>query len=336
MFLMTIHPLEVFTGHVIRFYQMQQFFALWTVYLFCKGFVTEQSQGYRIGTVVAFGGAVLSQEITAAMAVPMLFCYVVFAKDLGWRNNIQLILVTGLVGMVIVLDFLAFQTLCLTRTEGVSPTVEATVKPHFWQPMNFFSLLIGYSRLHVLLSAFLILGIPLLWRERNRNTLALLAFLVSGIVMTNLLVTNASLRYMYWLFPMWCLLGIECIRQLLTQVVSIVYPADRHLNRDVSTVTACSVIIAVGCILSFSPWRMIDSYEMTILLSAFGTLFGMFFLNQLPKFYNPLFKNERFKKSTDDRFFLCIEATDPKFGTDVTRTFLTEKCHAAVVELVED
>jgi hypothetical protein len=78
------------------------------------------------------------------------------------------------------------------------------------------------------------------------------------------------------------------------------------------------------------------SYEMTILLSAFGTLFGMFFLNQLPKFYNPLFKNERFKKSTDDRFFLCIEATDPKFGTDVTRTFLTEKCHAAVVELVED
>ncbi|NBO18323.1 MAG: DUF3341 domain-containing protein, partial [Proteobacteria bacterium] len=48
------------------------------------------------------------------------------------------------------------------------------------------------------------------------------------------------------------------------------------------------------------------SYEMTILLSAFGTLFGMFFLNQLPKFYNPLFKNERFKKSTDDRFFICI------------------------------
>jgi hypothetical protein len=204
------------------------------------------------------------------MAVPMLFCYVVFAKDLGWRNNIQLILVTGLVGMVIVLDFLAFQTLCLTRTEGVSPTVEATVKPHFWQPMNFFSLLIGYSRLHVLLSAFLILGIPLLWRERNRNTLALLAFLVSGIVMTNLLVTNASLRYMYWLFPMWCLLGIECIRQLLTQVVSIVFPADRHLNRDVSTVTACSVIIAVGCILSFSPWRMIDSYEMTILGDSTG------------------------------------------------------------------
>ena len=78
------------------------------------------------------------------------------------------------------------------------------------------------------------------------------------------------------------------------------------------------------------------SYEMTILLSAFGTLFGMFFLNKLPRFHNPLFKNERFKKSTDDRFFICIEAADPKFGLEATRAFLTEKCHASVVELVED
>ena len=78
------------------------------------------------------------------------------------------------------------------------------------------------------------------------------------------------------------------------------------------------------------------SYETTILLSAFGTLFGMFFLNRLPKFHNPLFKNERFKKSTDDRFFICIESADPKFGLEATRAFLTEKCHAAVVELVED
>lgn len=270
MFLMTIHPLEVFTGHVIRFYQIQQFFALWTVYLFCIGFVTQQSQTYRVWTILAFAGAVLSQEITASMAVPILFCYVVFAKDLGWRNNIQLIVVAGLAGLVIALDFVAFQTLCLTRTEGVSPTVEATVKPHFWQPMNFFSLLIGYSRLHVVLSAFLLVGIPLLWRESNRNTLAILAFLVSGVVMTNLLVTNVSLRYMYWLFPMWGLLSVECIRLLLSQATSVVYPPERHLNRYVTTMSASSVMIVGGCVLSFSPWRMIDSYEMTILGDSTG------------------------------------------------------------------
>jgi hypothetical protein len=78
------------------------------------------------------------------------------------------------------------------------------------------------------------------------------------------------------------------------------------------------------------------SYELTILLSAFGTLFGMFFLNRLPRLHNPLHRNARFKKATDDRFFICIEAVDPKYSAEATRAFLAEKCHAKVVELVED
>ena len=59
----------------------------------------------------------------------------------------------------IFIDWLAFQTLCLTRTEGVSPNLEATVKPHFWQPFAVFSMIIGYSRLHPLLSAFPLLDL---------------------------------------------------------------------------------------------------------------------------------------------------------------------------------
>src|SRR6185369_12158155 len=45
----------------------------------------------------------------------------------------------------------------------------------------------------------------------------------------------------------------------------------------------------------FSPYGAFPpSYELTILLGAFGALFGMLFLNRLPKLYNPLFKNQRF------------------------------------------
>jgi hypothetical protein len=78
------------------------------------------------------------------------------------------------------------------------------------------------------------------------------------------------------------------------------------------------------------------SYEMTILLGSFGTLFGMFLLNRLPKLYNPLLKSERFKKASDDKFFICIEAADPKYSADKTRGFLADECHAKAVELVED
>lgn len=78
------------------------------------------------------------------------------------------------------------------------------------------------------------------------------------------------------------------------------------------------------------------SYELTILLGAFGTLFGMLFLNGLPKHYNPLLKVERFKRASDDRFFICIEAADPKYASEATRQFLVDQCHATAIEYVEE
>ena len=78
------------------------------------------------------------------------------------------------------------------------------------------------------------------------------------------------------------------------------------------------------------------SYELTILLGSFGTLIGMFTLNRLPKLYNPLLKSARFKRASDDKFFICIEASDSKFSAEDTRKFLAEECHAKAIELVED
>lgn len=78
------------------------------------------------------------------------------------------------------------------------------------------------------------------------------------------------------------------------------------------------------------------SYEMTILLGSFMTLFGMLFLNRLPRLHHPLLKVNAFKKATDDKFFLVIEAIDPKYAAEATRTFLVEQCHASAVETVED
>lgn len=55
-------------------------------------------------------------------------------------------------------------------------------------------------------------------------------------------------------------------------------------------------------------------FEVIILSSAFAALFGMFALNGLPKFYNPLMKLERFRRVTDDGFFLHVQEDDPGFN----------------------
>ena len=94
--------------------------------------------------------------------------------------------------------------------------------------------------------------------------------------------------------------------------------------------------IPVGGKPLFSPiFAFPVAYECTILLGAFGSLFGMLFLNRLPRLYNPLFNNERFLKVTHDRFFIVIEATDPKFSDSETRKLL-EAAGSQHIEEVRD
>jgi hypothetical protein len=66
------------------------------------------------------------------------------------------------------------------------------------------------------------------------------------------------------------------------------------------------------------------TFELTVLLSAFGAVFGMFFLNNLPRLNHPLFNSERFEKVTDDGFFICIESEDDLFGEEKVQQLFNE------------
>jgi mono/diheme cytochrome c family protein len=76
-------------------------------------------------------------------------------------------------------------------------------------------------------------------------------------------------------------------------------------------------------------------FELTILFSAFAALGGMLFLNNLPLPSHPLDLKERFRRVSDDKFFLVIEARDPKFDEADTRT-LVEATAPVVLEDVEE
>jgi hypothetical protein len=76
-------------------------------------------------------------------------------------------------------------------------------------------------------------------------------------------------------------------------------------------------------------------FELTVLLSAFGSVFGMFGLNELPKHHHPVFYSERFDACSNDKFFISIEVEDKKFDTKKTKELL-ESAHASYVELVEE
>jgi hypothetical protein len=101
-----------------------------------------------------------------------------------------------------------------------------------------------------------------------------------------------------------------------------------------------SSTIAYPLIISAKPYNSYPAFvpvtfELGILLGAFGAVFGMFGINKLPQLYHSLFNSDRFARFSDDRFFISIEARDPKYDPERTRKLLEATGATAIEEVAE-
>ncbi len=63
------------------------------------------------------------------------------------------------------------------------------------------------------------------------------------------------------------------------------------------------------------------AFECMILGSALSTIGALFILCRFPEPYHPIFNTPNFERASNDRFFLCIESSDPQFSKEAVRHF---------------
>jgi hypothetical protein len=81
------------------------------------------------------------------------------------------------------------------------------------------------------------------------------------------------------------------------------------------------------------PAFIIVTFELTILFGGLSAAIGMLVMNGLPLPYHPLFNVPSFAGVTRDKFFLCIEASDPRFERQSTYSFLSSLEPKAITEV---
>lgn len=259
--LFTLHPFLIFTSHIARFYQQQQLFITLTALCLIRGFVQHGGPRWILATVFSFGAAILSQEISIGFGPGLFATYLLFGRDLPWRWEFKAGLAGVIIGALFVIDVLVFEMKCLTWTSGVSPNVEATIAPNFWELGNLTSMFIGYSRLHLLASAFLPFSLLAALRRGDRSVLALHCMLYTAILCTNLLITSSSFRYQYAYITLWIPLCVHGLCEL-SRIVACSLKAHGAPRR---TGPAIAALGGIAIIASWSPWRIPGSYYETLL-----------------------------------------------------------------------
>jgi hypothetical protein len=77
------------------------------------------------------------------------------------------------------------------------------------------------------------------------------------------------------------------------------------------------------------------TFELTVLSAALAGVAGMLMLAGLPRLEHPAFSDPRFRRATQDRFFICIRSDEPGYSPEAARAALLRSHPQSVEEVFQ-
>jgi Protein of unknown function (DUF3341) len=75
------------------------------------------------------------------------------------------------------------------------------------------------------------------------------------------------------------------------------------------------------------------TFELTVLTAALTGVFAFFYLAGFPRLHHPVLTDPRFKRASQDRFFICLCADDPLYADAHVRHLLADARPESIAEV---
>jgi len=75
------------------------------------------------------------------------------------------------------------------------------------------------------------------------------------------------------------------------------------------------------------------TFELTVLSAALTGVVALLWLSGLPRLDHPVFSDRRFRRASQDRFFVCVRADEPRFSEQGARAALQRARQESIEEV---
>jgi hypothetical protein len=263
--LLALSPWAIFTSRSLRFYQQFQFFGLLTTYLFVKGFILDLNRKYQVLAFIAFTCTFLSQEVGVTLFPAFFLAYLFTVPRSPWKAKRGLIAGCVIVGAVAVSDAVVFILKCLTPPVAITATNVPVVKPHLANVTDLaLTLMVGYNRMHVILTFFLLVGLAIALARRDRICLVLYGLVAITTGAVTVAVMQVGLRYIAEIYPLYILLATMSVFSIKRRISK--HHAGGIFGRKPANAVASIVLTSalITAILGLEPLRVLRSYSSLI------------------------------------------------------------------------